>query len=226
MGFSMVGTVNFTSRSSQINFSADNRSSVGSSSVDALHSDPDLLVKAYFRASPEERAKLRRLVAYRPQSWLSFKAILEQAYLPSHQDAYDGAVDLIAECASSHPFEEIFEYIMATSRLASQHHDRQKRLHSEYSWEVLIQGIGCAHRLTSQSRLRLLRQIARSDLFQIMNCRGIKAVFLDALTNIAESNGLSIESARWIRTYVQFVQTHDPDEYIQTYAKDILVDLT
>jgi hypothetical protein len=225
MGFSMVGTVNFTSRSSQTTFSADNQSSIGSSSVDALHSDPDLLVKAYFRASPEERANLRKLVAYRPQSWLSFKAILEQAYLPSHQDAYDGAVDLIAECTSSQPFEEFFAYLITMSRLASQRNDRQKRLYSEYSWEVLIQGIGCAHRLTSQTRLRLLRQIARSDLFQIMNCRGIKAVFLDALTNIAESNGLSTESTRWVRTYVQFVQTHDPDEYIQTYAKDVLADL-
>lgn len=220
----MVGTVNFTNRSSQTNFSADNKSSVGSSSVDALHSDPDLLVKAYFRASPEERAKLRKLAAYRPQSGLSFKAILEQAYLPAHKDAYDGAVDLIAECASSRPFKEIADYLITMSSLASHHNDLPNLLHSEHSWEVLIQGIGCAYKLTSQTRLQLLRQIA-SSLFQIMHRRGIKAVLLDALANIADASDISIESDRWIRTYIQFIQAHDPDEYIRTYARNVLADL-
>jgi hypothetical protein len=224
MGVPVVRTVNFTTSSSQPEFSAYSRSASGLSSIDTLHSDPDLLVKTYFRASPEERAKLRKLVAYRPQSWLSFKAILEQAYLSSHKDAYDGAVDLIAECASSHPFKEISDYLMTMSSLARHHNDVPNLLHSEHSWEVLIQGIACAYHLTSQTRLQLLRQIA-SSLFQIMNRRGIKAVLLDALANIADASDISIESDRWIRTYIQFVQEHDRDEYVRTYAKNILADL-
>jgi hypothetical protein len=222
----MVGAVNLIGQSSQANnptYSAlthQASSSQASSSIE-LHSDPDLLIKEYFRASPPQRAKSRKLIAARLESSRSFLTILGWTHLASTKDRYDGAVDLLAECSNPALFQETSEYLITLSSLATRNNDLAKLEQCEKSWEVLLKGISCAYLIPTQTRLRLLQQVAL-PLLQLMNRRSIKAVLLDALAHIVDEGG---EGLGWGKEYVRFLAETDRDEYIRTSAKEILTDL-
>lgn len=217
----MVRTVNFIGQTSLASISSYSAVTNQASSVDALQGDPDLLIKEYFRASPKQRANLRKLIAARLKSFRSFLTILGWSHLPSTKDGYDGAVDLLAECGNHQLFQDTCDYLIAFSGLAIENHDSSKLEQCELSWGVLLQGIGCAYRLSPQTKLRLLQGVALR-LPQLMNRRSIKAALLDALETVLEDGG---EGLLWGQEYVKFLATDDRDEYIRSYAQAILDNL-
>jgi hypothetical protein len=217
----MVGSiVNFSSASSHSAFPTRTISSVQASSVNALYGDPDLLIKEYFQASAEQRAKLRSVIASRFNSFKSILTVLGWTHLATTKDAYDGAVDLLAECQEIRLMEEACEYLLAVTTLANGDRDLQRLNLCERSWTVLLKGIGCAYRLRPQARLSLLQKIA-GLLLQTINRRSLKAILLDSLAILFDEE----VDKDWIRTYVEFLSQHDRDEYIRGYAEETLAEL-
>ncbi len=198
------------------------RKPLQSSSVDTLHGDPDLLIKEYFRSSPEQRAASRRILANRFRSFNAIPIVLDWASQPNVNDAFDGAVDLLAECHDIALFKDAYEYLLALSRLFSDARHRQKLAQCEQYWQVFVIGIGCAYHLAAAERLRLLQKIASASVFlPLLNSRSIKACIIDALENIADADG----DRRWIEEYFQWLTKNDPDVYIQNYAIEALSNL-
>ncbi len=222
----MVGAIsNFSITSNQSNLSTYGVATVQATSVDALHGDPDLLIKEYFRSSPEQRAKSRAKVASLLKSYKSILAILELGYLSTTKDAFDGAVDLLAECKDFSLFGNTVNYLLPLSSWKMKDNSLQFINAHEIFWGILIKGIGCAYHLSSQSRLVLLHFIV-VNLSPIMNRRSIKAVFLDSLANIGvDLEEQEIEEQDWIKQYINWVARNDRDEYIRDYAQETLAEL-
>lgn len=214
----MVGSgISLTSTSSHYTLPTYGSPRVQVSSVNSLYGDPDLLIKEYFYSSPEQRAKSRTALAQRLSSSRSMLAILGWANLATIKDAYDGAVDLLAECQTIQLLIDTSNYLLTSTSFGvrdSHHLDLYER-----SWEILIKGIGCAYRLQPQARFRLLQHISLS-LLPILNRRSIKAVLLDALAILFADEVDKDRVKAYIRSFEQ-----DRDEYIRNYAKESLAEL-
>jgi hypothetical protein len=218
----MVSTVGRSDSLYQPSIPTATRRPLQSSSVDTLHGDPDLLIKEYFRSSPEQRAASRRLLASRFYSFKAIPIVLDWASQPNIHDAFDGAVDLLAECHDIALFKDAYEYLLALSRLFSDAKNPTKIAQCEQYWGVFVIGIGCAYHLAAAERLRLLQKIATASVFlPLLNRRSIKACIIDALENIADADG----DRQWIEQYFQWLTKNDPDAYIQNYATEALSNL-
>jgi hypothetical protein len=218
----MVSTVGRSNSLHQPSIPTATRRPLRSNSVDTLHGDPDLLIKEYFRSSPEQRAAARQTLASRFCSFKAIPIVLDWASQPNVNDAFDGAVDLLAECHDIALFKDAYEYLLALSRLFSDAKNAKKIAQCEQYWEVFVMGIGCAYHLAASERLRLLQKIATASVFlPLLNRRSIKACIIDALENIADADG----DRQWIEQYFQWLTKNDPDAYIQNYATEALSNL-
>ncbi|MCU0548380.1 MAG: hypothetical protein MUC48_03445 [Leptolyngbya sp. Prado105] len=195
--------------------------SIQAKSVNSLYGDPDLLIKEYFLASPEQRAKLRSSIAQRLSSAKSILSILGWTHLTTVKDVYDGAVDLLAECEDVRVFANACDCLLDLTHSSSRDSNLYRPEVYERSWDILIKGIGCAYHIQPQARLRLLQKLAMS-LLPILNRRSIKATLLDVLAILFDQEGVN---QHFIETYIQFFE-QDRDEYIRNYAKETLAELS
>ncbi|HBL57245.1 MAG TPA: hypothetical protein DDZ80_01320 [Cyanobacteria bacterium UBA8803] len=189
-------------------------SSLKTTSVDSRYSDPDLLIREYFTSSSAQRAKLRKLIFQKIKLWQSVLAILAWSIRKEVSDAYDGAVDLLAECTDIYFLQSAAQYLESASLLwgaSSSNIGNWSRL--DDSWEVLIKGIACAYQIPAQERFKLILNIV-----QISNRRIIKAAIIDALVILSDEM-----DAQAIKNVIsRFASLHEADYYIRNYAEEAL----
>lgn len=171
--------------------------------------DPDLLIKEYFLAKSNTRKKLLRFTAKHINSFKSVLKVLDWSIKKGVQEAYDGAIDLLAECG------EIL-LIVANNRLldsVSNTGDVLNTEEKEEKWEVLIKGIACAQSIDPQQRFDTI-----TKLIPTQKRRLVKAAIIDAL--LIMENEINTDS---INSYLtRFSSSDEPDDYIQKYAKEAL----
>ncbi|MBW4519301.1 MAG: hypothetical protein KME16_06315 [Scytolyngbya sp. HA4215-MV1] len=220
----MVKTVNKTISTLSIlvdieskDFSSQSYSSQKTTSVDSRYqeSDPDLSIREYFLASQVQRAKQRKRVFQTIQSWQSVLAILIWSKKRGIADAYEGAVDLLAECTEVHLFQETARYLEASNLLASRS-ETQSLSNLDDFWEVLIQGVACAAAIPVQERFNLILK-----LFPSSQRRAIKAAIIDALVILSDE--MNIPPIR--NSLGRFTSVREPDLYIRNYAEEALKNL-
>ncbi|BAU13031.1 hypothetical protein LEP3755_35670 [Leptolyngbya sp. NIES-3755] len=221
----MVGTVN----RSVISYSSRGLSTAYDapvqrvSSVNAPYVEPDLRVRQYFLTYPQTRAKIRGAIAKSFTSVDSLLAIVAFGGNRNLEDAYDGAVDLLAECSGYLLWNTAITLLNLT-QASLRYQSRSRIAEQEIFWEVLIRGIGCAYHVPAQDRLQMLGQLlAMSSAAEILTRRVVKAAMIDSLRNLADDEGVDKSE---IRAYIGlFVIPSERDQYIRTYAEEALEDL-
>lgn len=188
--------------------------SLKTTSIGSRYSDPDLLIREYFLSPHAQRAKLRKLVFQNIKSWKSVLAILAWSKRKEVFDAYDGAVDLLAECTDISLLQSAAQYLETTRFLASSSSSNaSKSSNLDEFWEVLIKGIACAYQIPSQERF-----IVILNLLPVSDRRIIKATIIDALVILADE--MDIQPIQ--NSISRFASTHEPDLYIRNYAEEAL----
>lgn len=192
-------------------------SSLKTTSVDSRYRDPDLLIREYFRSSSAQRAKLRKLIFKKIKSWQSVLAILAWSRRKEVSDAYDGAVDLLAECTDIYLLQNAAQYLESASLLwgASSSNIGDWSSLDDF-WEVLIKGIACTYKTPAQERFQLIL-----NLFSVSNRRSMKAAIIDALVILSDE----IDSQAIQNALSRFASLHEPDLYIRNYADEALQEL-
>jgi hypothetical protein len=226
MGLAMVGTIaNESTTSYQVNQAQPSTYETPthkSSSVDTSHAEPDLLVKKYFLASPQIRAKIRSALVKNFKSVNSMLAILIFSANPNIDDAYAGSIDLIAECENFQLLAKTVATLLSLTQAPARSQNQTQLTLQETYWEILIRGMGCAYRLPAEDRLQLLRYLL-SDSTEILNRRAVRAAILDSLVILADEEGIDKEE---IKPYIRlFMQPSEHDQYIRTFAEAALEDL-
>jgi len=182
------------------------------SSTFAYYSDPDLLIREYFRSSSTQRAASRKNIIKRIKSPQSILEILHWGSNKIH-DGYDGAVNLLAETND-------IELLKIISQIAEKSYvpmlqNSSSRNFAENSLEIIIKAIACAYQLDVNQRFRLL-----INLIPKTDRRAVKAAIIDALTLIADE----IDANR-IKTAIEAFNS-DRDPYIRNYAQEALQDIS
>lgn len=185
--------------------------SSSASSIESYQTDPDLLIKNYFSASPEERYKSRQYVIKQIRNIQSVMAILSYGASGEYRDSYEGAINLLAETDNlalltgiSLNSEEIYNLL----------YQKQAINIAEKVLEILINIIACAYKIHAKERFNLLVNVIPK-----INSRMIKASMIDALSLIADEMDREVIKAE-IKKY-----NSDEDKYISDYAEEVLQDM-
>ncbi len=186
--------------------------SLKTTSIGSRYTDLDLLIREYFLSSPAQRAKSRKLVFQNIKSWKSVLAILAWSKRKEVSDAYDGTVDLLAECTDISLLQDAAQYLETASFLASSSNASNSSNLDEF-WEVLIKGIACAYQIPSQERFRVIL-----NLLTVSDRRIMKAAIIDALVILADE--MDIQPIQ--NSISRFASTYEPDLYIRNYAEEAL----
>ena len=195
-------------------------SALKTTSIGAKYSDLDLLIREYFLASPSQRAKLRKLIFQNLNSWQSILAILSWSQNREASDAYDGAVDLLAECRDINLFRDSMQYLDTVTTLAT--YDTSNGINKSnlsHSLEVLMKGIACAYKIPALERFIVIQNSLST--VKDTNKRNLKASFIDALLILSDEIDI-----RPIRVLIgHFVSDNESDEYIRDYANEALQEI-
>lgn len=186
-------------------------------STSSYYSDPDLLITQYFLSSPEQRAKSRKVIVKSITSIKSVIAVLKRGINGKARDAYDGAVDLLAEINDINLLTDTGKYLAALSELLINSPDNNMLLMLDSLWEIFIKGVGCAYHIPAEQRFRLL-----FNLITASNRRLFKATVIDAFLLIAdEMDNKLIKNA-----IGRYSSDYEADRFIRNYALEALEELS
>ncbi|MBE9226261.1 hypothetical protein IQ264_12590 [Phormidium sp. LEGE 05292] len=186
-------------------------------STSSYYSDPDLLIREYFLSSPEQRAKSRKVIVKSISSLKSVIAVLKWGINGKARDAYDGAVDLLAEINDINLLTDTGKYLAALSELLINSPDNNMLMMLDSLWEIFIKGVGCAYHIPAEQRFRLL-----FNLIPASNRRFFKATVIDAFLLIAdEMDTEPIKGA-----IGRYSSEYEADRYIRNYALEALEELS
>lgn len=195
-------------------------SSPRTTSSDELYrydSDPDSLIRTYFRfSSQHQRANLRKTISERAKHLREVLRILDFSRKNDIYEAYDAGIDLLAEFENINFFTAAVNHLEYVSRILSK--DQLKIL--DDFWEVLIKGLACAYKIPAEKRLDLLIKVLTTVLF--MNRRQVKIAIIDSLANLSDE----IEPGTIAEHIRHFTLPNELDEYVQAYAQDALQDFS
>lgn len=173
----------------------------------SFRNDPDLLIREYFITEPSDRKHLRKCTAKNINSVEAILEILEWSTKNYIQEGYDGAVDILAECN-----DVVLK--VASQRLIDHIPNRSNISAPEEKWEVLIKGIACSQIISVQKRFNVITKL----ILGRNNSRSVKAAIIDALLIMqSEIDVKSIKSQ-----LDKFLNSNEPDQKIQKYAKEAI----
>lgn len=174
-------------------------------------------IENYFSANLNERAKLRQKYAENIKSEKNIFQILKLGNTYDIQDAYDAAVDLVAEC---HDEILIKAIDIATHQYLFQASQEQVRAW-EKNWEILIKGLALSSTVQPHEKLSLILRLFLSDGNDRLT-RLMKTAIVDALLNLEDEIGADI-----ITTIIERFSSEkrESDEYIRDYAREAIEDL-
>jgi hypothetical protein len=187
-------------------------------SLYSYNKDPDLLIKQYFLYSSEQRAKIRENIAINIKSLPSLIEVLKWGASNKAHDAYDGAVDLLAEINNIKLFNNGCKYLGATNQLWLASNRNMIFFALDSLWEILIKSIAYSYKIPSEERLRLLNNLV---LIPPTNRRIFKAALIDAFVSLSDQYNNS-----YIKNIIQrFTSLDEKDQYIRSYAEEALEEL-
>lgn len=186
--------------------------SVGGSRLTTAFISTDLesmqAIQEYFKSSSLERKALRTITADSIKSVNSVFEVLAWSTKTGIKDAYDSAVDLLAECDS---------ITLEVSRFAMGENFSEKKV------ATLISGIARAKHIPLLERLQVILRYCQSHK------RMIKESVIESLALLADEvadDGQCITILPIVKFYLGwFASDKQPDQFIQRYAKDIIDEL-
>ena len=167
----------------------------------------------YNNFNPEQRAKSRKVIVKSISSLKSVVAVLKWGINGKARDAYDGAVDLLAEINDINLLTDTGKYLAALSELLTNSPNNNMLLMLDSWWEIFIKGVGCAYHIPAEQRFRLL-----SSLIPASNRRLFKATVIDAFLVIADEMDTEL-----IKDAIgRYSSDYEADRYIRNYALEAL----
>ena len=167
--------------------------------------EPSSLIKKYFLKKTNRKIELRKSIARHINSVESVLEILDWSIKGGVQEAYDGAIALLAECGNI--------LIEANNKLHEDFVNTNDVITIEEKWEVLIKGIAYAQNISPQQRFDAITKFIPTQKRRLL-----KAAIIDALVIMQDE--ISADS---INSYLDhFSSSDEPDKYIQEYAKEAL----
>ncbi len=167
-------------------------------------------IQQYFKSSPQDRKSSRRLAADSIKSPNSVFQVLEWGIKTDICDAYDAAVDLLAESS---------DVTLEVARFPALEH-----LILEKKVAILISGIARAKDIPLTERLKVVLQHVQTGK------RMVKESIVDALFLLADEtteNTVHRDILPVVKFYITwFASDQQPDKFIQRYARDIIDELS
>ena len=144
----------------------------------------------------------------------SVLAVLSWGISGKASDAYDGAVDLLAEVDNVDLLIATSKYMEAKGELSASSSNSN---FLDSLWEILIKAIACAYQIPVEQRFKLIL-----NLITVSNRRIFKATIIDALTIVADE--MNTEPIR--NVIGRFASIYETDQYIRNYAQEALEDIS
>lgn len=163
-------------------------------------------IEEYFALKPSARKQLReKYTAYIKSAKDIVFNIVEFGNARNITDAYDGAVDLLAECD-----EDVLTYAIEVAR---EKHISNKNLEIaqswEQNWEILIKAVSCAIKIEPYKKMSLLLPLCDSkNKLSIL----IKLALIDAIVD------LDIDQELIMVMLQIFKSERESDNFIRNYA--------
>jgi len=174
----------------------------------AFHTRRHSAVDLFFRLAPEKRLEIRKKTAAQIKSFDAVFTILDWSLRGDITNAYDAAVDLLAECNAI--------LVSALQYFYLEYSKSVNQIDLDAKLDVLINGIARANKISAEARLRAVIQLAGSK------SRIVKAAIIDAASMLVNKRNRKTVKAllSW------FSSSKEADSYIRQYAEDALTDLT
>lgn len=173
--------------------------------------DPDLLIREYFLAKPDNRRKLHKHLAKHINSVETILEILEWSTKSHVQEAYDAAIDLLAECSDGNVIlkvanQKIINYATNSNNVSA----------TEEKWEVLIKGIACNQNISIKQKFDTITQLIPASKRRL-----VKTAIIDALSIMQDE----VDTNSIKEQLAIFVSSKESDKYIREYAKEAMEEI-
>lgn len=164
-------------------------------------------IEEYFALKPFTRGQLRERYAAYVKSTQDVFNILDCGNVRSFVDAYDGAVDLLAECDR--------DIISNAVEIAREKHISTDNIEATQSWEknwdILIKAVSCALKIEPHKKMSLLLSLCdpRNNLSRL-----VKLALIDAIVDLDLDTEL-------IMVMLQiFISERESDNFVRNYASE------
>ena len=164
-------------------------------------------IKEYFSLKPSARAQLRKKYAVYIKSQEEVFDILEFGNARSVIDAYDAAVDILAECD-----EDVLTHAIEIAREQYISDNNFEIAQSwEKNWEILIKALSCALKIESHRKMSLLLSLCdpRNKLSRL-----IKLTLIDAIIDLDIDKKLAMVMLQI------FMSERELDNFVRNYASE------
>lgn len=164
-------------------------------------------IREYFSLKPSTRAQKRKEYVQYVESTEDVFDILKLGNTKSIVDAYDGAVDLLAESDRNlliHSVEQAREKYISDNNV-------ELAQSWEKNWEILIKALSCALNLKPHKKMSLLLSLCdpRYKLSRL-----IKLTLIDAIVD------LDLDSELIMVMLQIFISERESDNFVRNYAKE------
>lgn len=173
--------------------------------------DTDLLIREYFLAKPDNRRKLQKHIAQHINSVEAILEILDWSTRSRVQEAYDGAIDLIAECSDVNIILKV-----VNQKLINYDTNSSNILVLEEKWEVLIKGIAHNQNIPIKQKFSTITHLIPGSKRRL-----VKTAIIDALLIMQDE----VDTNSIKEQLAIFVSSKESDEYIQEYAKEAMEEI-
>lgn len=164
-------------------------------------------IKEYFLLKPSSRTQLREKYAAYVKFTQDIFDILDYGNTRKYVDAYDGAVDLLAECD-----EDIISNSIEIAREKYISTDNTEIAQSwEKNWDILIKAVSCALKIEPYKKMSLLLSLCdpKNKLPRL-----IKLTLIDAIVDLDLDKEL-------IMVMLQiFISERESDDFVRNYASE------
>ena len=186
------------------------RATTGSFYSESFLALKDPVIDQYFILAPEARPSIRRKTAARIRSFQAVFTVLDWSLRGDVTDAYDAAVDLLAECNDIliRSLQYLYLEYPKVNKGANQ-------IDLDTKLDVLISGLARASKPSAEARLKVVIQLAASK------SRIVKVAVIEAAAMLVNRRtGKSVKALlNW------FASDKEADSYIRHCARNALDDL-
>ena len=179
-----------------------------------IQSISDDKIREYFSYKPSIRTKKREEYTSYIKSTEDVFKVLELGNGKEFFDAYDGAIDLLAECE-----EEVLTKAVdvAKKRYISETTDEVAKSW-EKNWDILIQGLTCALKIDVIQKITLILSLYLSP-YKLS--RLIKLTLVDAIVDLEIDKDWAISSLQPFTSKMR-----ESDDFIRQYAQEVIESLS
>jgi hypothetical protein len=167
----------------------------------------------YFNANPNDRVNLRAITAKKIQSFTDISKVLSIANSLKIRERFDSSIALLAECKGS-------ILVTAIQEILNLFHEHPKKAQKDEDyWVIVILALVCCqNHIGTNQKLKALE-----SLFAVQSklTREVKTAIIDALS-LLEGD---VKSQLLVRQLNHFTNQNELDQYIRTYAQEVIENL-